>query len=287
MSPKLPDQIIDTHLNIVDPDFHYPWTGTLMPESDSPFLGQDLNSLASEQGLIGVVICQLLTDWRATRKLMALPETLSIPAKLIPRVELDAPGVLELIQSISSNSHVAGVRHLPASLEEEFKLEGAALDAVDQLANRGLVLELLLRENHMDGLIQFLETTVSRKLKLAINHLLWPDIQGDLTKWKEMISLLAEHSNIWLKASFLVPTAYPERRKLEPQDYFECLSHAWQAFGKRERMVFASDFPNAATQASYGQVKRIWSLWANHMGLNPSELRGLFVGNAERLYGEF
>ena len=258
-----------------------------MPESGSPFLGQDLNSFALEQGLIGVVICQLLTDWRATRKLMALPETLSIPAKLIPRVELDAPGVLERIQSLSSNSHVAGVRHFSDSFEEELNLGGSALDAIEQLANRGFVLELLLRENHMEELVQFLQTSVSRKLKLAINHLMWPDIQGDLTKWKEMISLLAEHPNIWLKASFLVPTAYPTRHKLEPQDYFECLSYGWQAFGKRGRMVFASDFPNVGTQASYGQIKRIWSLWADHMGINPSELRALFVGNAERLYGEF
>lgn len=111
-------------------------------------------------------------------------------------------------------------------------------------------------------------------------------------EWKEAIRNIAKYPNVVCKLSGLtMPVAgFGWERDSKPPSSAEVAWYlapfyleALEAFGP-ERCMFASNFPPDKASCSYTVLWNAMKLIAGRSGLNDEEIRGLFYGNAARIY---
>jgi len=146
-----------------------------------------------------------------------------------------------------------------------------ALDAgFAAMAERGLVLDALIRPRHLPALARLAARHPA--LAIVIDHAAKPEGADGLAAWRAAIAPLAECGNVHVKLSGLL-NEVPEPIVPETVELLLAL------FGA-ERLVWGSDWPVLTLAGSYAG----WLGMAR--GLIPADDRAaVFGGNAARLYG--
>jgi L-fuconolactonase len=186
-------------------------------------------------------------------------------------VDLEQPARAEArLDELAAHGRVRGIRHLiHDEADPHWILRHAVADGLGLVEERDLVLELpAVWPRHLPDVPELAARYPT--LRLVIDHLAKPPLDGPLDAWADALRAAAECENVSAKFSGV------DARVLE-----SALEIALEAFGPK-RLIWGSDWPVSLLTTTYekffaasvGAVER----------LAPEHADDLLRGNAARLY---
>jgi len=253
--------VIDAHVHLWRIGEH----GCTWPPADLVAIHRDvelaeLRALAVANRIEGVVLVQSQDNAVDTEWLLSLADD--------PLV-LGIVGWGDLRGSLRSHPKLKGLRPMVQDLAADWYDDPAIEAALMAMADRGLVLDALVRPRHLAALRRLAARHPA--LQIVIDHAAKPDA-GDLAGWEGAMRAIAERPNVACKVSGLVtePGLTP---RLD-----EVAAIVIDAFGM-DRLIWGSDWPVLTLAEDY-------AAWLERaQGLIAASDRGaVFGGNARRIY---
>ena len=254
--------MIDAHVHLWRIGEH----GCVWPTPDLDAIHRDvelpeLRALAAANGIDGVVLVQSQDDAVDTDWLLSLADD--------PLV-LGVVGWSDLRGPLPSHPMLKGLRPMVQDRAADWYDDPAIDDALATMAERGLVLDALIRPRHLAALHRLAARHPA--LAIVIDHAAKPDA-CDLPGWETEIRAIAERSNVTCKVSGLVTEP-----GLTPR-IGEVAAVVLDAFGV-DRLIWGSDWPVLTLAGDYAP----WLAQAQAL-ITPSARHAVFDGNARRIYG--
>jgi L-fuconolactonase len=267
---------IDAHHHLWDPArLDYPW----MPADGPlrrPYLLGELEQLRAQTGVERTVVVQAAPALEESVFLMSLAAQDERIAGVVGWVELDraADAVAGDLGMLARLGPLVGVRPM---LEDVADLDWLARPHVQTalvlLAKRGLVLDLLCREQQLPRAVRALAPHLD--LRVCVDHLAKPDYARVSARWLEALRALAQRPDAYCKVSGLV-TELPPGAAV---DAFRAhVAAAAEAFGP-SNLLYGSDWPVCRLAAEPSAVRTLAD--ALTADFTPAE-RGRFRGLAAR-----
>lgn len=182
----------------------------------------------------------------------------------------DAPAAID---RLAATGPLLGIRPMVQEMAHDW-YDDVELDAgVGHLARRGLVLEALIRPQHLRSL----ERLAARHpaLTIVIDHAAKPAIGGEMAGWADDMRALAAHSEVTCKVSGLV-TEIVDGRPVEA--ICRVVDELLAVFGP-QRLIWGSDWPVVTLEKSYTE----W-LELARSAIPHADHGAVFGGNAARVY---
>ncbi|KAK8743589.1 hypothetical protein OTU49_001144 [Cherax quadricarinatus] len=177
---------------------------------------------------------------------------------------------------------LVGVRHiLDLDDRPHYLLEEDLVAGVNVLQAHNLTFDLLLRPPLLEEAV-VLAGRVSAGARIVVDHLAKPYITaGKLDPWRQHITALARHPNLYCKLSGMVTEADLEKWKTE--DLRPYVEHVLSVFGP-ERLMFGSDWPvcRLASNTDYQRVFSTMRELLQHLPHHHQEM--IFSTNARTFY---
>jgi L-fuconolactonase len=265
--------VIDSHAHL--------WTlgrnGGTWPTADllkihRDFLIEDLQQCAGEVGVERVLLVQSQEDARDTEWLLSLA-SFPIICGVVGWVDFDREDASEAIRRIAANKALRGLRPMVQDREADWYDWPRFDRSFDTMAELGLVLDALIRPQHLRSLRHLAERHPT--LSIVIDHGAKPDFT-DLVGWRHDIASIAACPNVSCKLSGLLtelPTGAPPEAVQPASDIL------WEAFGP-ERLIWGSDWPVLNLAGTYaGWLKQALDL------IPATHRERIFDSNARRIYG--
>jgi L-fuconolactonase len=243
-------------------------------------LERDLIPQVSSLGVEGGVLVQVLNRSDETLDLLAAGRTHEFVMGVVGWVDLTAPDVRDQLALLAGSGPLVGVRH---QLQAEPDPSGwLAREDVQRglrcVAAAGLAFDLMLRPAQFEAAVRVVRR--HPELTFVIDHAGKPDIGGDrFADWAPGMASLAREPNVACKLSGLATVAGPTWTTAELRPYTE---HVFAQFGPG-RVMFGSDWPVCTLGGGY--VRWYETVRALVDGLSPREVRAVWRGTAERVYG--
>jgi L-fuconolactonase len=242
------------------------------------FLPENLEPLLAENGVTGTVAVQARQTGDETEWLLELAARHPFIKGVVGWVPLAAPNVRAILDRLTGNPRLKGVRHVVQAEAKGF-LDGEAFNyGVRSVTARGLTYDLLVLAPQLEETIRFVDRHPEQPF--VLDHLAKPTIQNTPpAPWRKQLRELARRDRVCCKFSGLVTEA-PKfswtPNLLKP--YFE---EALAAFGPR-RLMIGSDWPVCTVGTDYQRwIEFISECTA---GLNPGERDAVLEGTAKRFY---
>jgi L-fuconolactonase len=155
----------------------------------------------------------------------------------------------ELDHLVRAAPLVSGVRRLLQDEPPGFVTDPSLVAGVRLLAERGLTMDLCVRQHQLDEVVELVDRCPD--VLFVLDHLGKPRVTDeDRPIWAASISRLAAHPNVRCKLSGIFSEAPPDRRRMSALRPW--LEHALEAFGPR-RCMFGSDWPVLTAVAGYDE----------------------------------
>lgn len=207
-------------------------------------------------------------------------------ARKFPRIRAIVAGlsmekgeaVAPLMEELSGNSIVKGIRRLIKLEAVDFCIQSAFVNAVQLLPEYDFTFDICTNKEQNGNAIKMVEKCP--KVKFVVDHIGTPDIgSGTLEPWKSEIKSLSEFDNVCCKASSLATEAYPGKWTLD--DLKPYVEHVVDCFGY-DRIMFGGDWPVSSVSATFDECVNIldWFL----QGSDNTTKRKVFRENAIRFY---
>ena len=257
----------------------YDWIDDGMGAIRRDFLPADLENTLKPLAIDGVVTVQARQTMRETRWLLGLSQKHTIIKGVVGWVPLAGPTIGEMLDELTQNRTLKGVRHVVQGEPDPAFLEGKEFNAgVREVTTRGLVYDLLVSARQLAATINFVDRHPCQVF--VLDHIAKPVVQGaPSTIWQRQISELARRPNVSCKFSGVV-TEVPGWQWSQEliQPYFDVVL---EAFGPR-RLMFGSDWPVCLVAAEYAAWLSCVEQCAT--ALSESERGRLFGGTAADVY---
>jgi len=271
--------MIDAHQHFWRYDAkEYEWLDAPKAALRRDFLPADLEAHLALAGVTGTVAVQARQSILETEWLLELAGQHPFILGVVGWVPLAAPNVGDVLDRLTHNRHLKGVRHVVQGEAKGF-LDGTAFNyGVRAATNRGLSYDLLVLSHQLEETIRFVDRHASQVF--ILDHLAKPVIQGTPpAPWRKQLRELARRDRVSCKFSGLVTEA--PRFAWTPallRPYFE---EALAAFGPR-RLMFGSDWPVCLVGTDYARwIEFVADCTA---GLSPGEREAVMGGTARRIY---
>ena len=253
--------MIDAHVHLWRIGEH----GCTWPPPDLGAIHRDvelpeLRALAAANGIDGVVLVQSQEDAADTEWLLSLADD--------PLV-LGIVGWSDLRGMLPSHPKLKGLRPIVQDKAADWYDDPAIDAALVAMAERGLVLDALIRPRHLAALHRLAARHPA--LSIVIDHAAKPDA-NDLPGWEGAMRAIAERPNVACKVSGLVTEP-----GLTPR-IGEVAAIVIDAFGP-DRLIWGSDWPVLTLAEDYAP----WLAHAQAL-IAPSARDAVFGGNAGRIY---
>jgi len=257
----------------------YGWISPEMNVLRRDFVAQDLDRELQEAGVDGSVVVQARQSIEETRWLLELAaedEAIRGVVGWLPLVSAELPAML---REFADYGKLKGLRHvIQDEPDDDFILREDFNRGVAALLDTGLVYDILIHERHLPQAAKFVERHPEQAF--VLDHLAKPLIKdGILEPWRENLTRLAEHENVFCKLSGLVTEADWDAWTLD--DLRPYLDIALEAFGA-ERLMAGSDWPVCLLASGYGQWWDALRAWAGR--LDEDERERVFGLTAKRAY---
>jgi L-fuconolactonase len=281
--------IVDTHCHLwhlelarqtgLTPDFG-PIFRTFSPA--------DFSAAASPAGVSACVLVESGKTSEENGAMEKMAASSNLIAAFTPYVDLASPALENELDRWHSNPKFRGVRaRFEGHSDPDILTRPKVIDGIIKLAERGLVVELLVRAGHLKQVLKIYDKVP--QLKAIIEHMAKPDFKAgsDRIEWNECMEALASDTSAVCKLS-LSPRVEQLGEVLKapgqgwPVDlvrpYVQSLLE-W--FGPR-RLMWGSDWPIALFFASYqGTLNAMQTAVGNLMGQDEERI---FRTNATEFY---
>lgn len=253
--------MIDAHVHLWRIGEH----GCTWPPPDLDAIHRDvelpeLRALAAANGIDGVVLIQSQEDAADTDWLLSLADD--------PLV-LGIVGWSDLRGTLPSHPKLRGLRPMVQDRAADWYDDPAIDAAIAAMAERGLVLDALVRPRHLAALRRLAARHPA--LSIVIDHAAKPD-SGDLPGWEAEMRAIADWPNVACKLSGLVTEPGLTLR------IGEVAAILCDAFGT-DRLIWGSDWPVLTLAGDYAP----WLAHAQAL-IAPGDRGAVFGDNARRIY---
>ncbi|MBL8701328.1 MAG: amidohydrolase family protein [Alphaproteobacteria bacterium] len=242
------------------------------------YLPDDLAPLLATAGVSRAVVIQSAPSIDETRFQLALTRDLPWIAGVVGWVDLEHPDAGRDLDELQRDARFRGVRVMLHRLDDPAWIERpAALAGLRSLASRGLSLDLIAREPHLEACRRALGAVPG--LRAVVDHGGGPPIaERRWEPWADAIARLARDTGALCKFSGLLEESQPGDGEAALLRY---AGHLAASFGPA-RLVFASNWPVCDLVGGYARWLDIARNLARRLALPPA---ALFEANARRLYG--
>ncbi|MCF6285696.1 MAG: amidohydrolase family protein [Candidatus Hydrogenedentes bacterium] len=281
----MPDfPIVDTHLHVWDVGhIDYPWLPDV-PLLNKSHLLEDYDRACGAVDVEKMIFVQAEANpveyKEETRWVTALAKTDPRLQGIISWAPLEKGDGARLdLEELAQNKLVKGIRRIIQYEEDiEFCLQPDFVRGVRLLPKHGFHFELCV--NHLQLANTRKLVAQCPEVMFNLNHIGKPNIkQQQLEPWKVALRELAGFENVTCKISGLVTEADIEH--WTPQDLQPYIEHVLDCFGF-DRIFYGGDWPVAQLASEY--PRWVETLEQAVAGCSESELRDLFVNNANRFY---
>ena len=227
----------------------YGWIDEPMQAIRRDFLPATLAPLLAAHRLDGTVAVQARQTLEETRWLLELARDHAFIKGVVGWVPLADPAIVGVLDSLSQNPRLKGVRHVVQGQPAGF-LEAPAFNAgLREVTARGLVYDILIFAHQLEEAARFVDRHPSQTF--VLDHLAKPVVAGPPpAAWRQQLGELARRPNVSCKFSGVVtevPGGQWTPALLRP--YFDVVL---EAFGPR-RLMFGSDWPVCLVAADYAR----------------------------------
>jgi L-fuconolactonase len=258
----------------------YQWIGDDMAVLQRDYLPADLKPVLTANGFEGSIAVQSQHSVLETLWLLELAEQQEFIKGVVGWVDLRSPTVGEELRRLTGKKSLVGVRHIvQAEPDDEFLLRSEFRRGIAQLAELGLVYDLLLYPRHLPAAKKLVREFPEQRF--VLDHISKPGIaDGVIDPWERDISELAKAPNVSCKLSGMVTEA--RWQKWVAADFQPYLDVAFRAFGS-DRLMIGSDWPVCTVSGDYGATMGIVIDYVKQ--LTQAEADGILGGNCARVYG--
>ena len=234
--------IIDTHTHFYDPTRPQgvPW-----PPSDNALLYRTVlpehhKALARHEGVTGTVVVEASAWLEDNAWVLDLAAGDPYIVGLVGHVDPDRSEFAADLARFSANPLFRGIRCGARYFEDVGR--GTFLADMEALAARDLQLDVLVRQQQVDGLLALARHLP--ELRIVVDHIAHMPIDGGAVKpeWIEIYGRLAEQPNVYLKVSALMEQSTVHPAPADVDFYRPALDAMWAAFGE-DRVVYGSNWP--------------------------------------------
>ena len=282
---------IDSHQHFWDiGKFSYPWMSGV-PQLKRNFLPQDLKPHLDSCGINKSIIVQADTSVEETIWLLEIADNHDFIAGVVGWVDLESDDVEYVVEKLSSNSKLIGIRHLVHDeIENDWILRPKVIRGLKVLASVGLSYDLLVRPVHLKFIPELMELVPD--LRAVVDHIAKPNIfKHEIELWESDLEEVAKIDGIYCKFSGMVTEAdYSEWSSFQDQnELIDEISRQIAPYAQIvkklfgiDRLIWGSDWPVCTLAVPYEVV---YSAALKSLGnLNQQEKKSLLSGNAMNFY---
>ena len=258
----------------------YGWIGESMRVLQQDFLLPELRGIAQDSGVDGFVAVQARQTVAETDELLRLAAEEPLIRGVVGWVPLADPGIAEVLDRLSDETKLKGVRHVVHDeVDDRFILGQEFNRGIAHLKGRGLVYDILIFARHLPASIEFVDHHPN--LEMVLDHIAKPTIRADQfdSKWASDLRELAKRDNVTCKFSGVVTEVRDDTYSIDTiRPYWDV---ALEAFTPR-RLMFGSDWPVCLLRTGHRQ----WVEMAQQLAkeLSPSEQADFFANTAIKAY---
>jgi L-fuconolactonase len=256
------------------------WITDNMAIIQRDFLPNDLQPILEKQGFSGCVAVQADQSVDETYFLLECADQYDFVKGVVGWIDLRAENIDEQIANLSSYKKLKGFRHvIQAEPDENFMLRPDFQAGIVALGDAGYTYDLLIYPNHLPVANRFVSLFSDQPI--VLDHIAKPYIkQGLIDKWKQDISTLAQHENLFCKISGIVTEA--DWKNWKKEQIIPYLDVVFEAFGTN-RLMFGSDWPVCLLASPYEGVVGLIGDYIEK--LSDSEKYKIMTQNATDFYG--
>lgn len=258
----------------------YGWIGESMRVLQQDFLLPELRGIAQDSGVDGFVAVQARQTVAETDELLRLAAEEPLIRGVVGWVPLADPGIAEVLDRLSDETKLKGVRHVVHDEADDRFILGQEFNrGIAHLKGRGLVYDILIFARHLPASIEFVDHHPN--LEMVLDHIAKPTIRADQfdSKWASDLRELAKRDNVTCKFSGVVTEVRDDTYSIDTiRPYWDV---ALEAFTPR-RLMFGSDWPVCLLRTGHRQ----WVETAQQLAkeLSPSEQADFFANTAIKAY---
>jgi L-fuconolactonase len=275
--------ILDTHQHFWKTDRgDYHWMTPDVPVLARDYLPDQLRSELRKTSVHQTILVQAAQTVAETDFLLKIAEETDFVAGVIGWFDLEDEKFPQLFEEKrKQHPKLIGVRPMLQDLSDDAWItRQKVIQNLTYLAHRKTVFEFLTYTRHLPFVLEVLAQVPG--LHAIVDHVSKPEIRAKkLEPWKDLISQVAHHENVFCKLSGMVTEA--DHHAWTPDHLRPYIERVLDCFGE-DRVVFGSDWPVCLLAASYAEViNALRTVVADH--LSPDGLTKLFSGNGRRFYG--
>ena len=275
--------ILDTHQHFWKADRgDYHWMTPDVPILARDYLPDQLRSELRKTGVKKTILVQAAQTVAETDFLLKIAKETDFVAGVIGWFDLEDEKFPEIFEEKQEpHPKLIGVRPMLQDLNDDRWITRAkVIKNLNYLTHRKTVFEFLTYTRHLPFVLEVLAQVPG--LHAVVDHISKPEIKaGKLEPWKDLISRVAQHENVFCKLSGMVTEA--DHNAWTPDHLRPYIEHVLNCFGE-DRVMFGSDWPVCLLAASYAEViNALRTVVADH--LSPDGLTKLFSANGRRFYG--
>lgn len=272
--------IVDSHHHLwaYEPA-QYPWIDDEKAVLRRDFGAAELRKLAAEQKIDGFVTVQARQSVAETDALLAIARDEPLVRGVVGWLPLAESTLAESLDRFAAEPLLRGVRHVVQDEPAGF-LDAAAFNrGVSQLADRGLVFDLLIFGRQLPEAIRFVDR--HRDVSIVLNHIAKPTIHSAFDDvWAAGIRELARRDHVTCKFSGVATEVRGGGWSTEiVRPYWDVVLDSFTP----SRMMFGSDWPVCLLATDYGRWRRAVTEWTSTF--SPNEQTAFWSANATRVYG--
>ena len=276
----------------IDPHVHF-WipgqndlfwmTDAIKPALYHTFLPPDVKKHIDRHDIVGVVKVQAGRTHADNAWWLKLADEYSYVLGVIGWVDFtNPPQAADWLDEFSEHPKFLGVRPM---LEEEpdvdWVLQDSVRQTIDLLAQRDLILELLVGPRHLKHIPDIAQR--HPELRININHLAKPAVpDGSVEDWKRGMAAIARHPNVVFKVSALIEMWGAFHDGWSAADAVAPFAQFIRAEAGIDRLIWASDWPVVLMAGDYNDA--VNSILEGIGALSGAEEEKLFGENAAKFY---
>ncbi|WP_152392671.1 amidohydrolase family protein [Paenibacillus guangzhouensis] len=244
------------------------------------YLPVDLEAHLAKHEMNGSIVVQAAQSIAETDYMLGLASEHSSILGVVGWLDLHAPDYIQQLERFRAHPKFVGIRIMIQEMKDSDEvLESSMLQAITDLADSGVPVDLLCTSNQLHSVVELLKRVPH--LHAVIDHIAKPQIAAQsFEPWRSQMAEIAANPGVYCKLSGMVTEA--DHQHWSTEQITPYIQHAIELFGY-DRIMFGSDWPVCLLAASYDEVVGVLEQ-AIDSQLTSEDREKLFGRNAAAFY---